>query len=309
MEQYSYSGADGKITRGAAPSGMTICLMDLGEWEKSAEGSDRQGGFPRGMERIQYCKMENYGECVRGTMRVPKGAGDCVSCYNFGFCLTGNELYFVRETDFLRDILRQMGENVYREYSPRQILLALFEQLLQDDVMYLQKQEERLAGLEEELLRELPDCFYERLIKYRKRFNLFHAYYEQLMNMADVVQLGAGQMGKTEEKFSDAEQAQWQLFAARVQRLHDHVEMLREYLVQIRDLYQSLIAVRQNQATGMLAVVTALFLPLSLIAAWYGMNFPNMPEFHWKYSYPAVIIVGVAVVAAEIFYFKRKKLF
>ena len=83
---------------------------------------------------------------------------------------------------------------------------------------------------------------------------------------------------------SEEEKAQWQLFSNRAERLHDHVEMLREYLVQIRELYQS------------------------LIAGWYGMNFPNMPEFGWKYAYPAVIIVSILVIILEIIYFKKKKM-
>ncbi len=42
---------------------------------------------------------------------------------------------------------------------------------------------------------------------------------------------------------------------------------------------------------SILTVVTTIFLPLTLIAGWYGMNFPGMPEFEWKYGYPAVIVI------------------
>ena len=82
-------------------------------------------------------------------------------------------------------------------------------------------------------------------MKYRKRFNIFHAYYEQLMNMGDVMQTSVN------GGLSEEEKAQWQLFSNRAERLHNHVEMLREYLVQIRELYQSLIAVQQNQVMSL----------------------------------------------------------
>ena len=153
-----------------------------------------------------------------------------------------------------------------------------------------------------ELGGKIPDYFYEMIMKYRKRFNIFHAYYEQLMNMGDVMQTSVN------GGLSEEEKAQWQLFSNRAERLHDHVEMLREYLVQIRELYQSLIAVQQNQVMSILTVVTTIFLPLTLIAGWYGMNFPNMPEFGWKYAYPAVIIVSILVIILEIIYFKKKKM-
>ena len=54
-------------------------------------------------------------------------------------------------------------------------------------------------------------------------------------------------------------------------------------------------------------VVTAVFLPLTLLVGWYGMNFSSMPELHWKYGYPAVALVSVGIVAGLVVYFKKKK--
>ena len=68
------------------------------------------------------------------------------------------------------------------------------------------------------------------------------------------------------------------------------------------------LLLQQNQVMSILTVVTTIFLPLTLIAGWYGMNFPNMPEFGWKYAYPAVIIVSILVIILEIIYFKKKKM-
>lgn len=54
-------------------------------------------------------------------------------------------------------------------------------------------------------------------------------------------------------------------------------------------------------------VVTTIFLPLTLIVGWYGMNFKNMPELYWKYGYAGVIALSIFVVAGCILFFKRKK--
>ncbi len=86
------------------------------------------------------------------------------------------------------------------------------------------------------------------------------------------------------------------------------MEMLREYLIQIRELYQSRTAEQQNRIMTMLTVITTVFLPLTLIAGWYGMNFPNMPELHWRYGYAVVIGLSVLIVTLEILYFKKKKM-
>lgn len=51
-----------------------------------------------------------------------------------------------------------------------------------------------------------------------------------------------------------------------------------------------------------------IFLPLTLIAGWYGMNFRYMPEYAWKYAYPVVIVVSILIIIIEIIYFKKKKM-
>ena len=308
MEKYIYDAKRGRIFFQKEKSDLadgeenSIYLMSFDEFTEHPRKLPRKNAFIHSMTPIQYCKIEKYKECIQGTMRVPKGNKGQLTIHNFGFYLTGSELYFVEESHFLMEHFNKMLEGDYNNYSLRQILLALLEQLLTEDVLYLQKQEEHLAELEEELLKRVPDYFYEMIMKYRKRLNIFHSYYEQLINMCDVMQTSVNIQLMEEEK------AEWQLFSNRAERLHDHVEMLREYLVQIRELYQSLIAVKQNQVMSILTVVTTIFLPLTLIVGWYGMNFPNMPEFGWKYAYLAVIIVSITVVVIEVIYFKKKKM-
>ncbi|MPN50396.1 Cobalt/magnesium transport protein CorA [bioreactor metagenome] len=55
-------------------------------------------------------------------------------------------------------------------------------------------------------------------------------------------------------------------------------------------------------------VITAIFLPLTLLVGWYGMNF-HMPELQWAYGYPAVIVVSIALMVALILLFKKKDWF
>ena len=50
-----------------------------------------------------------------------------------------------------------------------------------------------------------------------------------------------------------------------------------------------------------------VFLPLTLLTGWYGMNFVSMPELRWRYGYPAVIVLGAAIVGGLLYWFKRKK--
>ena len=95
----------------------------------------------------------------------------------------------------------------------------------------------------------------------------------------------------------------------RVELLQNHVHLLRENVLQIRELYQSMQDARQNKIMVVITIVTTIFLPLTLITGWYGMNFVYMPELQWRYGYLAVIMISVVIVIAEIIYFKKKKFF
>ena len=97
------------------------------------------------------------------------------------------------------------------------------------------------------------------------------------------------------------------MFTERVIRLQDTVSGQREYVSQLRDLIQSHLDVRQNRIMTVLTVITSIFLPLTLIAGWYGMNFRYMPELEWRFSYPAVIAVSILIVILCLFWFKKKK--
>ena len=91
--------------------------------------------------------------------------------------------------------------------------------------------------------------------------------------------------------------------------LREETRMLREYASQISSEYQAQVDIQQNRVMKLLTIVTTIFLPLSLLVGWYGMNFQGMPELSWTYGYPAVIAVSVLLAVGLIVYFKRKHWF
>ena len=100
----------------------------------------------------------------------------------------------------------------------------------------------------------------------------------------------------------------WQMYTNRAERLHNYVEVLKDYLLELRELYQYQNDLRLNKIMTFLTVVTTIFLPLTLIAGWYGMNFTNMIAIKSSLGYPIVAAVSLIIVVAEIIYFKNKKM-
>ena len=98
------------------------------------------------------------------------------------------------------------------------------------------------------------------------------------------------------------------MFTNRINRLYQGVNNLRDYVTQVREAYQAQVDINQNTLMKLFTVVTTIFLPLTLIVGWYGMNF-NMPEYGWSYGYPIVIAISISIVVLCIVWFKKNKWF
>jgi magnesium transporter len=80
---------------------------------------------------------------------------------------------------------------------------------------------------------------------------------------------------------------------------------LEKRLASIRQRYDSHLRGKLNNHLALLTMVSATTLPLSLAAGIYGMNFVNMPELTWWYSYYIFLICGACMVVTLICYFRR----
>ncbi len=96
--------------------------------------------------------------------------------------------------------------------------------------------------------------------------------------------------------------------------LYDHVvqvmdtsDTYRDILNGLYDLYLSEISYRMNAIMKVLTIISTIFIPLSFLAAVYGMNFDNMPELHWKYAYHVLWIVMTLLAAGLLVYFRKKR--
>jgi len=89
--------------------------------------------------------------------------------------------------------------------------------------------------------------------------------------------------------------------------LLSHADFSLNRLDYLQDTALGLINIEQNNITKLFTVASVFFLPLTLIASVYGMNFKFMPELHWKYGYIGVILFMVAISAITYIIFKRKK--
>ena len=137
---------------------------------------------------------------------------------------------------------------------------------------------------------------------YNKKLMSLRNYYEQLVSIGE-------RLYENENGIFDEDKTYYfKTISDRADRLCAEINLFRENLVRLREAYQARLDLKMNNTMKLLTVITVIFLPLTLITGWYGMNFINMPELTSPYGYPAVIGVSVAVAVICIVIFKKKKL-
>ena len=102
-------------------------------------------------------------------------------------------------------------------------------------------------------------------------------------------------------------QAEWRTALRDVQSIEEHATFLSSKVQFLLDATLGLVTIEQNDIIKLFSVMSVIFLPPTLLASIYGMNFQIMPELHWRHGYPFAILlmVAAAVLPYVIFRWKR----
>ena len=92
-----------------------------------------------------------------------------------------------------------------------------------------------------------------------------------------------------------------------INSLFEHTRFSFDRLEYLQDTFLGLVNIQQNKIIKIFTIVSVIFLPPTLIASMYGMNFDVMPELHWQYGYLWAIGLMIVCVAGILWYFRHKK--
>lgn len=210
------------------------------------------------------------------------------------------DLIFITDNKRCVELMSDVDEKTetYRQ------LLQFFNAITANDVYELEKFEDRITDLEDSLIKEKKSKSRnsDMIISMRRELLKLKRYYEQLALITEDLTENAN------KAFNAELHLRFISLDKRMDYLLNSVLHLREYITQVREAYQAQIDIEQNQIMKIFTVITAIFLPLTLIVGWYGMNL-RMPEYDWSFGYPFVIILSVVVCVGCIVIFKWKKWF
>jgi len=91
-----------------------------------------------------------------------------------------------------------------------------------------------------------------------------------------------------------------------IETLMTHTSFVFEKVNFLMDSAQGFINIQQNQIIKIFSIAAVVFLPPTLVASIYGMNFELMPELQWELGYPFALLMMIVSGVAPYIYFKRK---
>lgn len=270
-----------------------------------------QKPFNLPLQAVEMCRepgsplasnLEVYNHCYFIKLAIPCDK-DLINCV--GIFILKNTFIIVNISDnefFNRDLFIKTTSRLCLENAgAEKIITSFFECLVLIDDSRLDLIRTGIAQLEEDVINNKADnSFNIKLLEIKRSILSLRGYYERLIDISQM-------LTENDNEIFDESIKSLGLFIDKVNRLKDNVDILTDSVVHLWDAYQASLNMRLNETMKFFTLVTTIFFPLTVIVGWYGMNFTAMPEYGWKYGYLFVILFSIAVIAALIIWFKKKK--
>ena len=279
-----------------------VAVLTFEEWKKMRDSFEMGIDIDPDLSDIFLTKAEVNYDSLTGTFAVPDRKNPSADDLKFAFVLDEKGVVFIDDNSTALEIIKGVQRTKkWKLPSLERFLYDFLDQIVKDDLRLMERYEDELDRMEQSIIDGEDNLPSERLNDIRSDIRYLRIHYEQLMDLAQ-------EFEENENGFFKLENLRYfRLFINRADRLHEASMSLRDYTMQLRDLYKAQLDLKQNRIMTVLTVVTTIFMPLTLIVGWYGMNFVYMPELKWEGSYPVVIAVSILIVVLSLIFFKRKK--
>lgn len=253
---------------------------------------------------LQQISKYAYYECLDGFDFI------CVNAIDYQNLYGGQRrvLFYIEKDFYLifsdepakwKKIIENIIEVLGEKNTSNRVLFEFITKLIGSDITIFDDLEKEIVELEQALITaQKKDCVKE-IISLRKKLMILKKYHEQILDVLEC-------LSENENHIFDEKTVRcFDRLQKKTERYYENVLNLREAVTQVRESYQAQVDINLNYTMKIFTVITTIFLPLTLIVGWYGMNF-DMPEYNWNHSYAMVISLSVGVVLAGVVFFKKK---
>ncbi|MCT8987418.1 magnesium transporter CorA family protein [Shewanella phaeophyticola] len=183
------------------------------------------------------------------------------------------------------------------------VCFAIMRQIVTDYLAVMLALEERLNDIEDEIFDATSDDLLAELMAYSSKLQKAKrsfSYHEELLQQL---------LGSDGAKHIEFDYQQLSYLYNQFERLSSRASLYQGLVSSLINGFISVSAHKTNRVMMTLTLVTAIFLPLTVIAGIYGMNFDNMPELKWSYGYFAVLLLMALIVLLGLWWAKIKRWF
>lgn len=201
------------------------------------------------------------------------------------------------ETDMLKGVKEEI-----KRLELQEGIEVIFDGILKRGQQVVEEMENYLINMEREIVAgKIERNRNQAIFECKRTLTLWKNDYVQLLNIAE----GINGMGQA---LSEESACYFRVYENKIRRMNEQIQFLYEELVHVREALDAAIAYEQNRIMKVFTAVTTIFMPLTLVAGWYGMNFSRIPELTWRYGYAYVAVLSLVVVLVCVIFFKKKKL-
>ncbi len=218
------------------------------------------------------------------------------------FILKNNILVTVHSQELIsfHETIKKISANPKNYTTGADVLVALFETRVEFDADMIEDMTQKITLLSNNISLQEAD---EELLSEIKNLQ------EKTMMLRESIidkQRTVSSMLRSEFMRSEL-QPKLNMIIKDINSLIEHINFSFDRLDYLQDTFLGYVNVEQNKIIKIFTIVSVVFMPPTLIASIYGMNFRNMPELDKKWGYPFSLIIMVLSAAFILLFFKKKK--
>jgi magnesium transporter len=223
---------------------------------------------------------------------------------NVTFILKDSILFTYRQGDlktFAETVRRLKSMNAETKEHGLDIFLAILETRIDSDADLIEGVNRRVNIISKELIsrKSLKEDLLLGIAQLQENTMLLHeTITEKQRVVSSLIRI---------PEFNKIENERLKVIMKDIGSLLQHAQFSSERLEYLQNTFLGLVNIEQNTVIKIFTVVTVVFMPPTLIASIYGMNFKFMPELQWLAGYPFAIVLMIGSSMIFLWYFKRKK--
>lgn len=253
----------------------------------------------------QRPKIEDYGSQIFIVLKMLYFENDLLQQEQVSIVFTEKFIFSFQESDRqifspIKDRLQVLNTRM-RKGGPDYMAYALFDIIIDYYFNIVEKLNDELEEIEEELWKENVQTSLPRIHRVKRRLTRFRKLVWPLRDSINSLLRDDSILIQDETKLflRDVYDHLFQVI--------DNIDAQREMVSSLHDMHMTTLSNKMNEVMKVLTIIATIFIPLTFIAGIYGMNFEYMPELQWKWSYPVAWLVMICATIVMIIFFRKKK--